>query len=141
MFHINIQYHEIIGPEYIPYTVVIMCINCDKSTGCLLDNQTIETFITIFVINMVLQHVGLSWIIQQNQKLNSGFQDYCSSWIISGQWYNTAICSQLNGLLYKDNVTTFICDKYNLMCSTEAHEREYKSVNDEASTGGVRLLP
>ena len=48
----------------IPYAIGIKCINCGKTIGCLLYNQTIEKFITTFVTNTVFQNVSLSGIIQ-----------------------------------------------------------------------------
>ena len=44
----------------VPDAVELMFMNCGKTTGCLLDNQIIEEFITPFVTNMVFQNVGLS---------------------------------------------------------------------------------
>ena len=64
MFKIRIIYDETIGIEDVTESVGIMCINCGKFIFCLLDNQTIKTFITPFVVNMVLHLVGLSCIIR-----------------------------------------------------------------------------
>ena len=55
---------ETIDDKYVPEDVGIMCINCGKNIGCLLENKDIENFITPFVTNMVLQNIGLSCIIQ-----------------------------------------------------------------------------
>ena len=60
MFKISIWYDETIVTIFFPYSVRIMCINSGKTIGCLLENQTIENFINIFVTNMVFRHVGLS---------------------------------------------------------------------------------
>ena len=100
MFKIRIIYDETIDNKDVPEAVGIICTNCGKSIGCSLDNQNIEDFITIFVSNMVFQNVGLSWIIQSNQKLNFDFQQHCPSWIIDGTWYNTVICSRLHGQVF-----------------------------------------
>ena len=57
------------------------------------------------------------------------------------------ICSQLHGLVFEDYCTTAKCDKYNIMCSIEAHEKNQKSVikhnpvNDDTSSDGTRPLP
>ena len=67
MFKINIIYDETIDNEDVPEDVVIMCINCGKSVGCLLCNQKIENFITPFVINMVFQNIGLFCVIHSNK--------------------------------------------------------------------------
>ena len=79
MLKIGILYDEAIVAKKFPDDVGIMYINCGKTIGYLLDNQTIENFITTFFKNMVLQHVDLSWIIQSNQKLNFDFQHHCPS--------------------------------------------------------------
>ena len=78
-----------------------MCINCGENIGCLLDNKTIEKFIPIFVTNMVLQNICLSWIIQSNQKINFYIHPQCPSCILNLPWYNTTICSRLNGFYLK----------------------------------------
>ena len=44
-------------------------------------------------------------------------------------------------MLFEDYVTTAKCDRYNLMCSIYAYERNHKLVNEEASSGGVRTQP
>ena len=66
MFKIRILYDEIIGLEDVPEYVRIMCITCGKIISGSFENQNIENFITIFFINMVFQHVHLSWFIKLN---------------------------------------------------------------------------
>ena len=73
MFKISIIYDDTIDDEDVPEAVGIMCIDCGKSIGCSLDNQTMEKFITPFVPNMLFQNLGLSWFIKLNQKLNFVF--------------------------------------------------------------------
>ena len=84
MFKISIWYDETIATKNVPYFVRINYINCGGNIGCLLENQAIQNFITPFVTNMVFHNVGLSWIIQSNQKLNFYFQTHFTSWIING---------------------------------------------------------
>ena len=48
MFKINILYDDNITNKYLQESVGIKCINCVKTTGCSLENQTIENFITTF---------------------------------------------------------------------------------------------
>ena len=85
---------------------------------------------------MVLQHDGLYWIIQSNQKLNFDFHLHCISWVLNVPWYDIKICPRLHGSLFEDYVTTDRRDRYNLMCSIEAHKRDHKTINDDASSGG-----
>ena len=73
-----------------------MSINCGKSIGCLLENQTIENFITPFVTNIVFHNVGLSLIIQSNQKPNFDFKHHYHYCILDVPWYNTMICLLLH---------------------------------------------
>ena len=49
--------------------ISIMCINCNKETYLYLGNSTIEEMITIFLLNVVLYHVGMSWIICSNKEI------------------------------------------------------------------------
>ena len=51
------------------------------------------------------------------------------------------MCSQLNGSLLEDYFKTAKRGRYNLMCSIEAHERNHKLVNYDASSGGGIPLP
>ena len=60
MSNINIWYDETIVARIVLDDVEIICINCVKTIGCLLENETIENFITTFVTNIVFQNVGLS---------------------------------------------------------------------------------
>ena len=62
--------------------------------------------ITKFVLNAILHHVGMSWIICSNEEIlyemgKSNHRD----WLNKGLWYNTAICSMLHGSLFEDFIT------------------------------------
>ena len=102
MFKIMIFYDEKIGHKYFPEYVRIMCVYCGKVIGFLLDNQTIENFVNTFVTNILFQNVGLSWVIQSNQKLNSDFHQHCPYWMMNGPCYNTAIFSRFHCSLFND---------------------------------------
>ena len=58
------------------------------------------------------------------QNLHFDFQKNCPSGIRNGPWYKTILCSQLRGLVFEDYFTTPKRDKYNLMCSIEAHKNK-----------------
>ena len=51
------------------------------------------------------------------------------------------ICSQWHGSLFEYCVTTAKRDIHNLMCSIDAYERDHKLLNEEASSGSVRVIP
>ena len=55
----NIQHEEL----NVVCFIAIRCIDCNKEAGLYLINTTIEEIITKFVLNAILNHVGVSWII------------------------------------------------------------------------------
>ena len=68
MFQIRLSY----GDRYL-YTVSLKCINCKTETG--LNPETSFTWVydeivTKFVLNAMLHHVGMSWIISSNKEMN-----------------------------------------------------------------------
>ena len=65
MFEIRLMYKEGILD-----VVYLKCINCKRETG--LDSKTnfnwvYDEIVTKFVLNAMLHHVGMSWIISSNQ--------------------------------------------------------------------------
>ena len=90
---------------------------------------------------MAFQYVYLSLIIQSNKTIGFYFQRHCPYWMINVPLYNNNICLPLHGPLSEYYVTNSICDRYNLMCSIESHEREHKYINDGESSGGGIPLP
>ena len=76
------------------------------------------------MLNAILHHVGMSWIICSNEEIKyeideSNHQD-CFNKV---PWYNIAICSRLHGSLYEDFITHARTDGYNIMCSLVAHDK------------------
>ena len=87
---------------------------------------------------MVFQNVGFFKVISKEQiKLN--FDHHCPNWIINGTWYNTVICSHLNGSSFEDYFTTTEKYRYNLMCSIKAYFFHPKCNDYESSGGGIPL--
>ena len=74
----------------------IKCINCKRETGLYSKTNftwVYDEIITKFVLNEILHHVGMSWIISSNQEMEyvmdkKNHQD----WLNKGTWYNTPIC-------------------------------------------------
>ena len=85
----------------------------------------------------MLVYIGSS---SKTKKNNFYLKLHCPSWVIYGPGYNIMVCSQWHGSLFEDYVTTSKRDRYNIIFPIEAHERNQKSVNDEASSGGGRPL-
>ena len=64
--------------------IYIMCFNCKKETGLFLGTSTFEEMITKFVLNAILYHVDMPWIISSNNETKyeideDGFQPKMSS--------------------------------------------------------------
>ena len=88
--------------------------------------------ITKFVLNAILQNVGMSWIICSNEEMlyeidKSNHPD----WLNKGPWYNTAICSRFHGSLFGYFMTHSITDRYNLLCSLVAHDLKKPAYEDD----------
>ena len=80
---------------------------------------------TKFVLNSILHHVGMSWIICSNKKMKyemdkSNYPD----WLNKGPWYNIAICSRLHVSLFEDFITHARTDIYNILSSIVAHTKK-----------------
>ena len=55
-------------------------------------NTNYRYTITIFVLNTMLHHVGMSCIIETNQQLEYEIDKINQDWIRGGTWYNISIC-------------------------------------------------
>ena len=42
-----------------------------------------------------------------------------------GPWYNTSICKKLHGKVFEGFIRNARTDRYSIMCSIEAHEKEH----------------
>ena len=62
------------------------CSNFYKSTSLYLKDQTVQYMITKFVLNKVLNHVGLSWIISSNKKMKYENEENNLNWLNKGLW-------------------------------------------------------
>ena len=85
----------------------LKCINCKKETGLNTEtgfNWVYDEVITKFVLNEMLHHVGMSWIISSNKEMD--YDNYTNShhldWFNTGPWYNKNICSKLHGTTFED---------------------------------------
>ena len=54
-------------------------------------NTTHQDIITSFVLNTLLHHVGLLWIIETHEQLRYDMDKHNSYWMTGGPWYNTPI--------------------------------------------------
>ena len=88
--------------------------------------------ISRFVLNSILHHVGMSWIICSNEEMKYkigkiNHQD----WLNKKNWYNTAIFSRLHGSLFEYFITHARTDRYNIMCSLVANDKKQPAYEDE----------
>ena len=68
-------------------------INFEKEKGLYLINSSFQEIITKFVLNEILHHVGMSWIICSNEEVKYEIDEINHPyWLNKGPWYNTAIC-------------------------------------------------
>ena len=64
-------------------------------------NTTYQDIIISFVLNTVLRHVDMLWIIKINQHLEYGTDKHNSYWMTGGLWYNTSVCKKLHGNVFE----------------------------------------
>ena len=88
----------------------LKCINSKKETG--LNSETGFTWvydevITQLVLNSMLHHVGMSWIISSKKEMD--YDNFTNSnhldWFDTGPWYNKHVCSKLHGITFEDFIT------------------------------------
>ena len=103
---------RLIGEEEKLDVIAIRCINCKTETGLFLKNTTFEEIVTKFVLNAILYHVNMLWIISSNEEMKYVFdKSNHQDWLNKCPWYNTDICSRLNVSLFEDFITHTRTDK------------------------------
>ena len=120
MFEIHLSYKE--GFLDVIY---LKCINCERETGLdsKINSWVFNEIFTKFVLNTILHHVGMSWIISSNQEMEYEMdKNNHQDWLNKGPWYNTSICSKLHGSRFEDFITQARTDRYNPMCSLVAYD-------------------
>ena len=95
------------------------------------------------MLNAILHHVGMSWIISSNQEMEYEINTKNNhlDWSNKGPWYKNNICSKLHVIKFDDFIKQARTDPYNIICSLVAHDRlqtDYKY--DECSIGD-RSIP
>ena len=94
-----------------------------------------------FLLNAILHHVGMLWIISSNKGLKYEiYENNHQDWLNKGPWYNTSICLNLHGSMFEDFITHARTDRYNLMCSLVAHDKMQPSYEDYESSLGDRSI-
>ena len=124
-------------------TFAIRCSNSVKETMTYLDLlKLITKKITIFVLNTMLHHVGMIWIIENNEELKYDIELQSTDWTSGGPWYNTYNCKKLHGKVFVGFIINARTESYNIMCSIDAYERENQSYScDDGISGEGCPLP
>ena len=85
--------------------------------------------------------MGLSWIICSNNKMIYEIEENNHpNWFNKGPWYNTSICSKLHGKLFGDFMRHAITDRYHLMYSIIAHNKQQPLYQGEERSIGDRPI-
>ena len=94
IFCINFWYNKGHDDQNKVEHIDIRFSNCVKETGSYMDDMNTQNkdIITSFVLNTVLKHVGMSWIIETNKQLEYDMDKNNPYWVTGGPWYNTYTC-------------------------------------------------
>ena len=125
MFKLRIFYDKNNEKDNVMYAIAIKCSNFNKDTGLYIKNTTTEGMITKFVLNAILHHVVMLWIIYSNNEMLYETEEKNNPYRFNkGPWYNTATCSKFHGKLFEDFMRHARTDRYYLMCSIIAHDKQ-----------------
>ena len=86
-------------------------------------NTNYKDIVTLFVVNTLLRHAGMLWIIGTHEHLKYNICKYNQYWITGGPKYNTHICKKLHGTVFQEFIRNVRTERYNLMFSIDAHEK------------------
>ena len=76
------------------------------------------------MLNAVLHHVGLSWMISSNKKIKYDTKENnYPDWLNKCPRYNTTICFKLHGTVFDDFIRNYRTDRCNIMCYITAHDK------------------
>ena len=117
--------------------------NCGKQTMIYKDkiNTTYQDIITSFVLNTVLHHVGMLFIIETNEQIKYDMDKHNSDWMTGGPWYNTYISKKINENIFETFIRNARTEIYNTMCSIDAPKKINPSEHDDESSGGGYPIP
>ena len=98
--------------------------------------------ITKFVLNTVLHHMGLYWIIYSSKQMIYDIKENNHpDWLNRGPRYNTAICSKWHETVFGDFIKNDRTDICNIMRSVPTHVKQKPAYVDDAGSGFGRAIP
>ena len=62
-------------------------------------------------------------------------------WITDGPWYNTSICKKVRGTVFEKYIRNARTNRYNLICSIDAHEKQQPVYVNEGIRGCGNAIP
>ena len=105
-------------------------------------NTTFDEIITKFVLNAILHHVGMSWIISYNKEMKYEIEENNhQDWLNKGPWYNPSICLKLHGSMFEYFITHARTYRYNIMCSFVANDKMQPNYDDDEISIRDRSIP
>ena len=83
----------------------------------------------------------MSWIICSNNEILYEIEESNNhDWFNKGPWYTTSICSKQHGKVFVDFIKNVRTDRYNLICSMIAHDKQKPTyVDDDISSGDITI--
>ena len=97
--------------------------------------------VTNFLLNTVLHHVGLSWIIETNQQWEYDIDEHSSNFLTNGHWYNIYISTKLYGTVFDIYIRNAITKSYISMCFIDARKKQQASCVNVGSSDGGKAIP
>ena len=77
------------------------------------------------MLNTKFHHVDLSWIIYSTNQMKYDIKENNHlDWLNKVPWYNTAICSELNGTVFGYFIRNARTDRYNILRSVTTHDKK-----------------
>ena len=90
-------------------------------------NTTYQDIFTTFLLNTMLHHVGMLWIIETNEQLQYDMKKNNSEQMTGGPWYNISFFNTLHGKVFERFIINARTDRYNIICYIESHEKQHSS--------------
>ena len=85
-------------------------------------NTNYRYIITLFILNKVLNHVGMTRTFKTSKHLEYDMKKNLDC-MTGVPWNNTYICKRLHGKVFEEFIMNAITDRYNIMCFIDAHEK------------------
>ena len=104
-------------------------------------NSTFEEMINKCMLNEILYHVGMLWIIRSSNEIKYEIdKSNHRYWLDKGPWYNIDIYSRLHGSLLEYFITHARTDINNFMFYLISHDKIQPAYEDDERSIGYKLI-